>query len=200
MLEFGWRKPRCVSFFGAFVESLFLLELPTRLRPGIPASGFERDQPENQGTMSSERQGVVLLAFSVVFLLGAAYKLADVLQWHLRKVEAKGTITAIEGRSVNNPGTTRNGCPQTLHYRYTDPAGQHRDGTDSVWTGDCWHNVGRSLDVYHDHRDAAHSITKTGLDSRRNWAILLAVFSVICFLIGGFIVAPTRHALRSTPT
>ena len=101
--------------------------------------------------MNIKRQGHVLLAFSVLFLLGATYKLSDVLQWHLRKVEAKGTITAIEGRSVTNPGTTRNGCPQTLHYRYTDPAGQRRDGTDSVWTGDCWHYVGRSIVVYHDH-------------------------------------------------
>ena len=150
--------------------------------------------------MSSERQGLVLLAFSVVFLLGAAYKLADVLQWHLRKVEAKGTITAIEGYSANKPRTTRGPCFQTLHYRFTDPAGRRRDGTDSVWWGDCWHHVGRSLVVYHDHRDAAHSITKTGLESRRGWAILLAIFSVICFLIGGFVVAPTRHALRSTPT
>jgi hypothetical protein len=141
--------------------------------------------------MSYERQGLLMLAFSVLFLLGATYKLADVIQWHLRKVEAKGTITAIEGCSANKPRTTR-GCAQTLHYRYTDPAGQRRDGTDSIGTGDYWHYVGRSIVVYHDHRDAAHSITKTGLESRRSWAILLANFSVICFLIGGFVFVNTR--------
>ena len=41
--------------------------------------------------------------------------------------------------------------------------------------------------------DAAHSITKTGLDSRRGWASRLAVFSVICFLVGGSVVAPSRY-------
>jgi len=34
------------------------------------------------------------LALSLVFILGASYNLVDVLQRHLRKVEARGTIIA----------------------------------------------------------------------------------------------------------
>jgi hypothetical protein len=38
------------------------------------------------------------------------------------------------------------------------------------------------LIVYHDHRDAAHSITQIGLDY--GWAILFSVLSVILLFVG----------------
>jgi hypothetical protein len=145
--------------------------------------------------MNIERQGLVLLALSLVFILGASYNLVDVLQWHLRKVEARGTITAIEGYSAENRPRSRGACLQTLHYKFSGPDGREREGKDSIWWGDCRHRVGGSLVVYHD-RNVARSITKTGLDSRRGWMFLLAVFSAISFFIGGFVVAMTRTSPR----
>lgn len=147
--------------------------------------------------MSVDRQGLVILALSVVFLLAASYKLVDVVQWHLRKVEARGTITAIAGCSADNRPGSRSACLQTLHYKFAGPDGRPREGKDDIWWGDRWHRVGGSLIVYYDHRDAAHSITKTGLDSRRGWMILFAVFSVFFFIIGGSVVAMTRTSPRS---
>ena len=149
--------------------------------------------------MNIERQGLVLLALSVALLLGASYKLVDVLQWHLRKAEARGTITAVEGCSAENRPSRRGACLQTLHYEFAGPNGRRRQARDEIWWGDRRHRVGGSLIVYHDHRDTAHSITKTGLDSRRGWMILLAVFSVVFFFVGGFVVAMTRTSTGGSP-
>lgn len=148
--------------------------------------------------MSVLWQARIILAFSCLCLLGASYKLFDLMHWNARTIEAKGTIIAIEGNSAEQkPVVGRRKCNawQTLHYRFTGSDGRAYQGKESVWWGDCRHSVGAPLMVYFDRNDAARSITKTGFDSRRSWAILLGILSFLLLISGAFFHAIGRVRL-----
>ncbi len=139
--------------------------------------------------MSVHWQVRIILAFATLSFLGASYKLFDLMHWNACKVEAKGAITAIEGRSaeqkpVVGPGKC-NGW-QTLHYTFRGPDGRAYQGNESVWWGDCRHRIGAPVIVYYDRNDPPQSITRTGFESRRHSAIMLAIFSLLGLTIGGY--------------
>lgn len=59
-------------------------------------------------------------------------------------------------------------------------------GKDKMWWGDCRYRPGSPLIIYYDHRNPAQSITKTGFESQRLWAIMLGIWSVASLAIGRF--------------
>jgi hypothetical protein len=139
--------------------------------------------------MSLHWQARILLVFGALCFLGASYKAFDVIQWQVRKVEATGTITAIDGHSAEHKPGPRGACLQTLHYVFMGSDQRTYQGKEKVWFGDCRLRTGSPLIVYVDRNDPARSITGTGFKSRRHWAIMLAIWSLIGVVVGGFVQA-----------
>ena len=179
---------------------MFSIHLECRQRVGVP-DGSDSLSRTKGCIMSVLWQVRIIVVFGALCFLGASYKLFDLMQWEVRKVEAKGTITAIEGYSAEQePVAGRRKCNgwQTLHYRYTGPDGTTHQGKESLWWGDCRHRTGLPLIVYFDRNDPAQSITRTGFEGRRHWAIMLGMLSFLGLLIGGYFLRMGGSRIRST--
>ena len=146
--------------------------------------------------MSLHWQARILLSLSALSFLGASYKVSDVLHWQLRKAEAVGTIIAIDGHSAEHKPGPRSACLQTLNYVFMSADQKPYQGKEKVWWGDCRHRRGSPLIVYYDHNDPARSITRTGFESRRHWAIMLGIWSLIGLTVGGFVQAFNGSRVR----
>jgi hypothetical protein len=152
--------------------------------------------------MSVLRQARIVLAFGLLFLLMASYKVFDLISLNARTIGAMGTITAIEGttseRDVMGRRAKCNGW-QTLHYKFSGPDGRTYQGKENMFFGDCRHRTGAPLIVYFDGNDPAKSVTSTGLASRRLLAIIFGICSFLSLTMGGvfYAVAQRRVARRS---
>lgn len=128
-------------------------------------------------------QARIILAFGALLFLCAAYNLYVLVDWNARTIEAKGTITAIEGYSAERKPGPRSACRQTLHYQFFAADGKTYRGKDDAWWGDCQLHIGVPLIVYFDRNDPSQSITSIGFKSRRGWVGLL-LFWTFAALIG----------------
>lgn len=88
----------------------------------------------------------------------------------------------------HKPGP-RSACLQTLSYVFVSADQKQYQGMEKVWWGDCRHRPGSPLIVYYGNNDPARSITSTGFESRRHWAIMLGIWSLIGLTVGGFVQA-----------
>jgi Protein of unknown function (DUF3592) len=146
--------------------------------PGtVPPGTARRGATWLNVTMGYHWQARIILAFGALFFVCAAYNLYVLVGWNVRTIEAKGTITAIEGYSAESKPGPRSACRQTLHYRFIMLDGKTYRGKDGVWWGDCRLHTGAPLIVYFDRNDPSQSITSIGFKSRRGWVGLLVLWT-----------------------